>query len=111
LDKVDAVYVNEAKNAFTRFNKSSMATANIVIAKDAIDAEKTLLLFSGFENAEIAIKYFDKIKRAAPNEVSWLQAAKYSFIIISQSNLDLLKTNKDLKSYKDLLNANFGNKF
>lgn len=111
LDKVDAVYVNEAKNAFTRFNKGSMATLNVVISRDAIDAEKALVVFKPFDNAEGALKYFDKIKKAAPSEVSWLQPAKYSFIIISESNLQLLKTNKDITSYKQLLNANFGNRF
>ena len=111
LDKVDAVYVNEAKNAFVRFNKESMATINISIAKDTIDASRSLLLFQPFANAAEAIKYFDKIKKASSSEVSWLQPAKYSFIIISNDNLLLLKTNKDIISYKQLLNLNFGNKF
>ena len=111
LDKVDAVYVNEAKNAFVRFNKESMATINVTILRDTIDATRSLLLFQPFTNATEALKYFDKIKKAASSEVSWLQPAKYSFIIISNDNLLLLKTNKDLTSYKQLLNTNFGNKF
>ncbi len=111
LDKVDGVYINEAKNAFIRFNKGSMETLNTTIKKDTIDATKALLIFTPFDNAAAAIKYFDKIKRAAPSEVSWLQATKYSFIIISEENLQLLKTTKDVTSYKQLLNANFGNKF
>ena len=111
LDKVDAVYVNEAKNAFVRFNKESMATINVIIQRDTIDATRSLLLFQSFENATEALKYFDKIKKAASSEVSWLQPAKYSFIIISADNLLLLKTNKDIQTYKQLLNTNFGNKF
>ena len=111
LDKVDGVYVNEAKNAFERFNKESMATVNVTIKKDALDAEKSLLLFTPFENATEALKYFDRIKRAAPGEISWLQASKYSFIIISEANLQLLKTNKDLPGYKQLINTNFNNRF
>ena len=111
LDKVDGVYVNEAKNAFARFNKGSMATLNVLITKDAIDAEKSLVVFKPFDNAEAALKYFDRIKKAAPSEVPWLQPAKYSFIIISENNLQILKTNKDIFSYKQLLNANFGNRF
>jgi tetratricopeptide (TPR) repeat protein len=111
LDKVDGVYINEAKNAFVRYNKESMATINVVITKDTLDATKNLLVFTSFENADAALKYFDRIKKAAPVEVSWLQAAKYSFIIISENNLQLLKTNKDLKSYKELINLNFGNRF
>ena len=111
LDKVDGVYVNEAKNAFARFNKESMATINISINRDTIDASKSLLLFQPFSNAAEALKYFDRIKKSAASEVSWLQPAKYSFIIISDDNLLLLKTNKDIISYKQLLNTNFGNKF
>jgi tetratricopeptide (TPR) repeat protein len=111
LDKVDGVYINEAKNAFVRFNKGSMETINTTIKRDTIDNSKSLLIFSPFENAAAALKYFEKIKRAAPSEVSWLQATKYSFIIISETNLQLLKANKDISSYKQLLNTNFGNKF
>ena len=111
LDKVDGVYINEAKNAFTRFNKESSATSSVVISKDTIDAARSILLFAPFENATEALKYFDRIKKAAPNEVSWLQPSKYSFIIISDSNLQVLKTNKDIISYKQLINTNFGNRF
>lgn len=111
LDKVDGVYVNEAKNAFTRFNKESHLTQNMQVTRDTVDAQRVLLLFSPFDDAEAALKYFDKIKKAAPREVSWLQANKYSFFIISENNLQLLKTNKDLDGYRQLLNSTFGNKF
>jgi hypothetical protein len=111
LDKVDGVYINEAKNAFTRFNKGSYLTQNLVINRDTLDANRTLFLVSKFEDAESAIAYHDKIKKAAPREVSWLPANKYSFFIISEDNLQLLKTNKDLEGYKKLLNASLGNKF
>ena len=111
LDKVDGVYVNEAKNAFTRFNRESMATTNIIINKDVLDESRQLLVFSSFENADAAIQYYNKIKRAAPAEVSWLPAAKYSFLIITQANLDLLKENKDVPAYRQLLNNNYENKF
>ncbi|HSN59352.1 MAG TPA: hypothetical protein VLR49_00345, partial [Ferruginibacter sp.] len=111
LNKVDGVYINEAKNAFTRFNKESYLTQNLAINRDTLDAERTLLLFSPFDDAETALKYFDKIKKAAPREVSWLQANKYTFFIISENNLQLLKTNKDLDGYRQLLNSSFGNKF
>jgi tetratricopeptide (TPR) repeat protein len=111
LDKVDGVYINEAKNAFTRFNKGNYLTQNLVINRDTLDASRTLLLISNFEDAESAIIYHDKIKKAAPREVSWLPANKYSFFIISGDNLQHLKSGKDLEGYKKLLNASFGNKF
>ncbi|RYY49880.1 MAG: tetratricopeptide repeat protein [Chitinophagaceae bacterium] len=111
LDKVDYVYVNEAKNAFTRFNKGNYLLQNVEVARDAIDKDRAILLFSKFDDAESAIKYLEKVKKAAPSEVSWLPANKYSFIIVSPENLAELKANKDLEGYKKLLNQSFGNRF
>ncbi len=110
LDKVDAVYVNEAKNAFARFNREKYFS-KVVINKDVLDAQRSLLVFTSFENATDAITYFDLVKKAAPSEVSWLQAAKYSFLVISEENLQLLKTNKDIITYKGLLNTQYPGKF
>lgn len=111
LNKVDYVYVNEAKNAFTRFNKGNYLLQNVEVTRDAISADTAILLFSKFEDAGAALKYYDKVKKAAPGEVSWLPANKYSFIIISENNLQVLKTNKDLEGYKKILNDSFGNRF
>ncbi|MEO8721377.1 MAG: tetratricopeptide repeat protein [Ginsengibacter sp.] len=111
LTKVDPVYSSEARNAFNRFNSQSSATNKIQIRKDTLDSERTLLVFSQFEDAEIALKYADKLKLQAPSQVSWLPAQKYSFYIISDSNLQLLKENKELKNYIDLLNKKYPGKF
>ncbi|MEO7834664.1 MAG: hypothetical protein ABIR50_05045, partial [Ginsengibacter sp.] len=111
LTKVDPVYSSEARNAFNRFNSQSSITNKIQIVKDTLDSERTLLVFSQFDGADIALKYLDKLKQAAPSQISWLPAQKYSFYIISDSNLQLLKENKDLKSYLDLLNKKYPGKF
>ncbi len=111
MDKIDPVYVNEAKNAFERYNRENFYSTPITTTKDAIDNDIKLLVFSGFINAEAAIQYMDKARRAAPSEVSWLPVAKYSFIIITEENLQLLKTNKDIQGYKKLLNTQYPGKF
>ncbi|MEO5967232.1 MAG: hypothetical protein ABIP68_02215 [Ferruginibacter sp.] len=111
LNKVDGVYQQEAKNSFTRYNREMFYSAGIKINKEALDNERVLLEFSPFNNADDAIKYLDKIKRAAPSEVSWLPASKYSFIIISVENLQILKENKDFERYKALLNTKYNNRF
>ena len=54
---------------------------------------------------------FDKIKKAAAREVSWLPAAKYSFAIITNENLEVLKINKDITGYKALLNKQYPGRF
>ncbi len=111
LNKVDPVYSNEAKNAFARYDREKFRLLNLEITKDTLDKERTLLIFSEFENADAAINFMDKIKKDAPSEVSWLPADKYSFYIISSTNLELLKENKNLTNYLELLNKKYPGKF
>lgn len=111
LDKVDPVYISEARNAFNRYNREKFSAEIIEIKKDAIDNDRNILIFSQFASANQAMLYADKIKRSAAAEVSWLPAAKYSFIIISDANLQVLKANKDLQGYIKLLNTKYPGKF
>ncbi len=111
LTKVDPVYSTEARNAFTRYNSENFYNQKIEITKDTLDKDRTLLIFTEFLTADDAIKYMDNLRRAAPVQVSWLPAAKYSFYIISGTNLDLLKQNKNLQNYIDLLNKKYPGKF
>ena len=110
LNKVDAVYINEAKNALARYNREKNYSS-INIVKDLIDADNSLLVFNSFENADAAVAYYDKLKKVVAAEISWLQPAKYSFLIISNENLQLLKTNKDKENYKKLLITQYPGKF
>jgi tetratricopeptide (TPR) repeat protein len=111
LEKVDGVYVTEARNAFNRYNKQNYYGQIIDITKDVLDAEKNILIISSFADGAAAVQYYDKIKRDASREVSWLPANKYSFIIISNENLQVLKTNKNITGYKTLLNTQYPGKF
>jgi hypothetical protein len=111
LDKVDPVYVGEARNAFNRYNREKFPGQQIEILRDAIDKDRSILVFSKFPDANTAITYFDRLKKNAATEVSWLPAAKYSFLIISDANLQVLKANKDLAGYIKLLNSKYPGKF
>ncbi len=111
LNKVDPVYINEAKNALKRYNNESVSTRSLVLNRDTLDAQQAIILIGKFVDADAALKYFKSIKKAAPGEMSWLPAAKYSFYIITESNLEILKDKKNLDDYKKLLNNNYDNIF
>lgn len=111
LNKVDQVYSNEAKNALTRYNKENFYGQPITINKDVLDSENNLLVITSFPDAAAAMVYYNKIRKDAASEISWLPANKYSFLIITEANLQILKTNKNLSGYKALLNAQFPNRF
>jgi len=67
-------------------------------------------VISSFENAAAAVEYMHKAQSMAPREIiPWLPANKYSFLIISGPNLELLLNNKDMPAYKrfnNLINPN-----
>lgn len=111
LDKVDPVYISETRNAFNRYNRDNFAAQAIDITRDAIDKDKNILIFSKFTDANAAILYADRLKKNAAAEVSWLPANKYSFLIISDANLQVLKANKDFAGYIKLLNSKYPGKF
>ncbi|MES2431856.1 MAG: tetratricopeptide repeat protein [Bacteroidota bacterium] len=111
LDKVDGTYINEAKNAMSRYMSEGYNDRALTLTKDAIDNEKTIFIFGAFANAKAALDYMTKLKRAAPSEISWLPANKYSFFISSDENLQKLKINKDIPGYKALLNKQYPGKF
>lgn len=111
LDKVDPVYVSEARNAFIRYNREKFSKENIEIIKEVVDKDKSLLVFRQFADAATAVTYADKIKKDAAVEVSWLPVNKYSFFIISDANLQLLKANKDVQSYIKVLHNAMPDKF
>ena len=111
LSKVDIVYVNEAAVALKRYNSGGYYTKDLKVDKDTLDKDRALVLVGKFTDAKAAFDYYLKIKAAAPREVSWLPAEKYSFIILSENNLPVLKKNKNLPVYLMLLNANYDNKF
>jgi hypothetical protein len=111
LDKVDPTFVNEAKNAVDRYNGENFGSKKITVTKIALNSTQSILVCSSFANANAALQYYASLKKAAPDEISWLPAAKYSFFIISDANLQVLQVKKDVVAYKQLLNSFYLNKF
>lgn len=111
MTKVDPVYSSEARTALLRYTKSAFSNRTVQIVKDTLDADRSLLVFSEFVSAEDAINFLDRLKRNVGSEISWLPADKYSFFIISDENLELLKENKKLENYLELLTEKYPGKF
>jgi len=111
LKNIDIVYINEAKRALTRYHSTNMPEKEIVIRQDKIE-ETPFFELSTFNNAGDAIEYMEKIKKIGTTEIfSWLPAEKYSFIIISPSNLKLMMEEKKLDTYYQYLRKQLPGKF
>jgi outer membrane protein assembly factor BamD (BamD/ComL family) len=111
LDKVDGVYINEVKNAFARLNRERSDSRSLVINRETLDADRSLMTFESFEDANAAIAYMDRLKKSAPSYISWLPAAKYSFLIITEDNLRYMRESKDIPTYRGLLSNQYPGKF
>jgi len=112
LNKVDNIWGNETKNAFNRYNREKYNSLKLEINQVQPDEENKILLIGRFENAQAAADYAAQAKKLAPSQiVPWLTASKYSFTIISSSNLDILMSKKDITEYKAFINQYFPDKF
>jgi len=104
LDKVDPVYVTETRNAFNRWNLENFYGQSLTIDNSALSDSLKLVVINSFQNSAAALDYLQKAKAAAPREVvPWLPAGKYTFLIISAPNLQLLLSNKDMPGYRKFL--------
>lgn len=112
LNKIDPVFCNEAKNAFVIYNKETFYNKQMGAELVTLDADNRILLLSPFKTAAEAVEYVDKIRpKTATEIIPWLKGGKYTFSIISEKNLDILKSVKDLENYKTFLNQNLPGMF
>jgi hypothetical protein len=112
MDKVDEVYANEARNAFNRYNREKFYNQQIAMSGLKLDDRYSLVLQGPFKDAKAAVDYVDAVKPVAGSRIlPWLSVDKFSFIVISNANLDLLKNNKDMTAYRQLLLQAFPGKF
>lgn len=112
LDKVATVFVNEAKNAFNKYNQINFYKDKLSVTTQKIDDRYSLVLIGPFAGATEAIAYVDKTRPVAGSRIiSWLTPDKFKYTIISQYNLDVMKETKDVDSYKQLLEKVLPGKF
>lgn len=104
LTKVDPVFINEAKNAFNRYNKEKYYNKQISLETLDIATDLKLIIMSPFKDVAEALTYIEQVKpKAAIDIVPWLKADKYSFSFISAQNLVILKAAKDWDAYKTFI--------
>lgn len=108
LDKVDAIFASEAKNAFNRFNRETAINQNIVLNAMVLNTQYQFIMMGPFINAAAAVDYISKSKPFAKSRIiPWLSAEKYSFTIISNKNLTILKETKDITAYQKFIREIF----
>ncbi|MBK6827901.1 MAG: hypothetical protein IPG86_14040 [Chitinophagaceae bacterium] len=112
LNKVDPVFVNEAKNAYLRYNRDTYYNKTYSVDLFQLDTENRLLMIAPFATAADAVKYIDAAKPKTSTEIlPWLKGGKYNYLIMTDGNFDLLKSNPELEVYRTFLNQYLPGKF
>jgi hypothetical protein len=107
LDKVDVVYVNEARNALNRYNRDKYSGKDFELSSVTLDDTRKMVTIATFPGVVEANDYVNRARTSAASEIfPWMPKDKYSFFLISTGNIELLKTRKDVKQYLDLLQQN-----
>ena len=112
LNKVDPVYVNEARNAFNRYHREQYYGKAIEVTTETLNEDIRLVVMKGFGNAAEALDYIEKAKkRTASDIVPWLTPQKYSFLTTTASNLEALRRTKDTAGFRTFMQKVYPGKF
>jgi len=112
LNKTDLVWVNEAKNAFNIYNRGNIYNRQFTLNTVQLSPDYRGVLIGRFDNAQDAIDYIQVVKPLSPSRiVPWLKPERYSFSIISDSNLELLKAQQNVSQYEEMARNQWPGKF
>ncbi|GAA4326644.1 hypothetical protein [Flaviaesturariibacter amylovorans] len=104
MQKVDIVYVNEARNAFARYNAGKGRTQEASVVP--VNNDVKLLLVGPFATAADAIGYVQEVKPITPTQIlPWLKGGNYSYSIISPFNLQVVQAAKEMEAYQKFLDS------
>jgi hypothetical protein len=106
------VYVNEARTALSRYNREKFYQQPLELTPLTLTDDIRLVQIGTFTDAVAAMEYLDKAKAASATDIfPWLTQGKYSYLLISGENLELLKTEKNIDVYRQFLKQQLPGKF
>ncbi len=111
LDDVMKVFINNATDAFSKFNKRTFKD-DIEIYSNKINDRYSFIYFGPFSNAQAAMDYIQKINPyVSKSIIPWLPKSRFRYSIIDERNLLLLQENKNVDGYNKFLHKALPNKF
>jgi hypothetical protein len=114
LENIDPAYVNEVNYSFSNHPKRNYVRASVTVEKKKLRDKLWLILIRSnyFTNATTTYEYIDYIKPLASKEIlTWLDASKYHFIMLSEENLKKLEADPKLDVYEQILKQTFPGRF
>jgi outer membrane protein assembly factor BamD (BamD/ComL family) len=99
-NKVDVMWMGEARKAFERYNREYHNSKGLTVNNDIVADTIRVTTIANFENATKAYAYLTEIKTYSRSEIlNWLTTDKYSFSLISNENLEILRKVNNWQEY------------
>ena len=111
LTDVESAFITETTKSIGSFNVTHPSTKNITTKSFKLNRQHTLLLLGPLDNATMALYYIEYVQPKINTILPWMPSSKYTFSLISVSNLEILKANNNMEKYKVFLKSIFPNKF
>ena len=101
------VNVNQLNFKFVAFNVDFYLNDNLTIEREKFDEDYMFFQVISFKNAKEAEIYQKKLSENESRFKEEIPSNDYRHFIISESNLNLLKAEKDLAGYLNFLKTNY----
>ncbi|MCA0381768.1 MAG: hypothetical protein LCH58_06385 [Bacteroidetes bacterium] len=114
LENIDPAYVNEVLYSINSSPRKNSPVATVTAEKKKLKDNLFLVILRSpaFTDASAAYTYIDYFKPVASKQVlTWLDAAKYRFIIINDASIEALAQDPNMAEYEQLLKQSFPGKF
>ncbi len=111
LTDVENAFINETKKSLDSFNITHPSTKDIITRNLKLNKQYTLMLLGPLDNSTMALYYIDYVQPKMSTILPWMPNSKYTFSLISNGNLEILKANNNMEKYKIFLKSIFPNKF
>jgi outer membrane protein assembly factor BamD (BamD/ComL family) len=99
FEPMDQVYRNEAKIAIQRHHNTTRGGQDLTVKLYEPEKENAWMEIGSFASLGSAMGYYDETAPNMSKIIPWLNPGKYQWLIISDSNLEILKNRKDISEY------------
>ncbi len=99
FEEIDQVYRSEAKIAFERYNNKVRGSEDISIQLYEPNEANSWLEIGPFPALASSLGYYDEVAANIKSIIPWLATEKYQLMIISERNMETLKSRKDISEY------------
>jgi tetratricopeptide (TPR) repeat protein len=99
FEDIDPIYRSEARIAFQRYNDKARGGEDILVQLYEPKDGLRCLEIGAFPAMASSLGYYDEVTANIKSIIPWLGSDKYQLLIISERNLETLKSRKDISEY------------